>query len=134
MGNCIFCHIAEGKVEAKKVFETESTLAFFDINPAAAYHTLVIPKQHYPDIFHCPEPVLKDVMSAIKQVAELYQEKLGLTNLQIINSSGRAAQQDIFHLHFHMVPREIGDGQDIKWTTYPEYRSQFDQFLKKLAD
>ncbi len=132
MENCPFCRIARGELQAWKVLETESALAFFDINPASLYHTLVIPKTHYPDIFDCPEPVLKDVMALVKQVANLYHDKLGLTDIQIVCSSGSAAQQDVFHLHFHVVPRAAGDGQDIKWITHPEYRSQFDQLLKQL--
>ncbi|NLG37752.1 MAG: HIT domain-containing protein, partial [Clostridiales bacterium] len=61
-------------------------------------------------------------------------DKLGINNVQIINSSGAEAQQDVFHIHFHIVPREEGDGQDINWTTHKEWRDKFDDLLNKLSE
>jgi histidine triad (HIT) family protein len=61
------------------------------------------------------------------------KKKLGIKNLQVINSSGAEAQQDVFHVHFHIVPRKIGDGQDIRWITHPEWQEKYDQMLNKLA-
>lgn len=62
----------------------------------------------------------------------LYNDKLGIKNVQIINSSGPEAQQDVFHFHFHVVPRTLGDNQDIKWTTHKEWREKFDDLLAKI--
>ena len=67
-------------------------------------HTLVIPKNHYENIFDIPEEELKEVMTGIKRVAVLFSAKLGINNVQIINSSEAEAQQDVFHAHFHLVP------------------------------
>jgi histidine triad (HIT) family protein len=72
-------------------------------------------------------------MSALKEVVDLYQKRLGIENLQVVNSSGSEAQQDVFHLHFHIVPRRQGDGQDVKWTPHLEMRAGFDEMLAKLA-
>lgn len=132
MKDCIFCQIVKGEAPSWKVYETDSAYAFLDIHPVNAYHTLVIPKRHYKDIFEIPEDELLDVMSALKQVVDLYQERLDINNLQVVNSSGVQAQQDVFHLHFHIVPRHRGDGQDVRWTPHPEMRDQFDTLLAKL--
>lgn len=134
MSDCIFCQIVRGEAPSWKVLETDAAYAFLDIHPVNKYHTLVIPKAHYRDLFDAPPEALKSVMELVKQVADLYREKLGIQNVQIINSSGAAAQQDVFHIHFHIVPRHRGDGQNIRWKTYPELRERFDEMLKALED
>ena len=103
MDDCIFCKIVAGEIPAAKVYETESAIAFFDINPANEYHTLVIPKEHHRDIFDISKDALQGVISTLKDVVDLYREKLGLENVQIINSSGADAQQDVFHIHFSIL-------------------------------
>lgn len=130
--DCIFCKIVKGESKSWKVYENESVYAFLDINPVNEYHTLIIPKRHYKAIFDIPEDELKEIMSVVKKLAVLYNTKLGIKNVQIINSSGVEAQQDVFHIHFHLVPRKSGDNQDIKWTTHKEWRPKFDELLSQL--
>jgi len=130
--DCIFCQVATGEAQSWKVYEAEHAYAFLDINPVNEFHTLVIPKRHYTDIFSVPEDQLLNLVSAVKHVVDLYRERRGIQNVQIINSSGAEAQQDVFHLHFHIVPRHTGDGQDVKWYPHPEMLEQFDKMLKKL--
>ncbi|MCY3711159.1 MAG: HIT domain-containing protein [Caldilineaceae bacterium] len=132
MDDCIFCQIAQGTADSWKVYETDSAYAFLDIHPVNEYHTLVIPKNHYVNIFDVPEHELVQVISALKHVVDLYHDRLGIGNVQIVNSSGAQAQQDVFHLHFHIIPRYKGDQQDIHWSTYPEMRARFDQLLARL--
>lgn len=132
MEDCIFCKIAKGEAKSWKVYENEKVYAFLDIHPASEYHTLVIPKKHYKNIFDIPEAELNEITIVIKKVVDLYNKKLGIENVQIINSSGAEAQQDVFHVHFHIVPRRIGDGQDVKWTTHPEWQEKFDNLLDKI--
>jgi histidine triad (HIT) family protein len=112
MSDCIFCKIIEGKIPSYKVYEDENTFAFLDIHPASRYHTLVVPKKHFDNIFDTPSQDLQQIMIAIKKITDLYKTKLGIENLQILNSSGSEAQQDVFHTHFHIIPRSLGDGQD----------------------
>jgi histidine triad (HIT) family protein len=132
MRDCIFCKIVEGKAKSWKVYENESVYAFLDIHPVNEYHTLVIPKNHYDNIFDIPEHELKEVIGVIKKLVTLFNSKLGISNIQIISSSGFEAQQDVFHMHFHIVPRKKGDKQDIKWATHPEWMEKYDQLLEKL--
>ena len=132
MENCIFCKIVSQEAPSWKVYETDSVYAFLDINPVNEYHTLVIPKKHHKDIFDTPGDVLAQIAKVIKHITSLYQKKLGIENVQIVNSSGSQAQQDVFHIHFHIVPRYRGDGQNIKWTPHPEWRDRFDQLLEAL--
>lgn len=133
MDKCILCEIVQGREPSWKVYEDESTYAFFDIDPVSEYHTLVVPKEHYADVFAISEASLLEVARTIKTVVSLYESKLGLRNIQIVNSSGVDAQQDVLHVHFHLIPRALGDGQDIKRRTHPEYRERFDELLTRLG-
>jgi histidine triad (HIT) family protein len=69
----------------------------------------------------------------VKKLTTLYKEKLGVKNVQILNSSGSEAQQDVFHVHFHIVPRHKGDGQNIKWNPRIELREKFDKMIDGLS-
>lgn len=133
MSDCIFCKIVRGDAKSWKIYENSSTYAFLDINPFTAYHTLVVPKTHYRDVFEMPEENLMEVVRTVKIVVGLFETKLGVRNVQILNSSGADAQQDVFHAHFHVVPRSAGDGQDLSRVTHPEFRGRFDEMLEQLA-
>ncbi len=133
MNDCIFCKIVNGEAKSWKVYENKNVYAFLDIHPASKYHTLVIPKRHYTNIFDIPENELKGVISVVKRLVNLYEDKLGIKNVQIINSSGSEAQQDVFHAHFHIVPRKKGDGQDVKWITHPEWTKEYNEMLRNLG-
>ena len=132
MDDCIFCKIVAGEAPSWKVYETDRVYAFLDINPVNPYHTLVIPKKHYQDIFDTPADELKEIIFVIKHLTTTYKYELNLQHIQIVNSSGREAQQDVFHIHFHIVPRELGDGQNIRWKTKPELRGDFEAYLAAL--
>ena len=132
MDDCIFCQVARRERESWTVHETDAALAFLDINPVSEYHTLVIPKRHAADLFAVAEADLLGVMSALKHVVDLYRGRLGIQHLQVVSSSGSEAQQDVFHLHFHIVPRRAGDGQEVNWTRHPELRERFDGQLARL--
>lgn len=130
--DCIFCSIVNGEAPSWKVYENDYVYAFLDINPVSKYHTLIIPKKHSKDIFDIPDEDLREVISVVGKLCKLYKDKLGISNIQIVNSNGAEAQQDVFHLHYHIVPRAIGDGQSIRWKTHQEWRENFDEMLKKL--
>ena len=130
--DCIFCKIVAGEIKSWKVFENGQVFAFLDTHPASKYHTIIIPKMHYKNIFDIPKETLEEVIGVVKEIVILYNNKLGLENVQIISSSGSEAQQDVFHFHIHIVPRQKGDGQDIVWKTHSEWTENFDQLLANI--
>lgn len=134
MKECIFCKIVRQEAPSWKVYEDELTYAFFDINPVNPYHTLVIPKAHFVNLFDTPPETAQAVMNTAKRVIDLYAARLGMQNFQLISCAGEAAQQDVFHLHVHIVPRQFGDGQDVVWQVHPEMRPQFDDLLARLDE
>ncbi len=133
MKDCIFCRIAKHEEEAWIVHETESSCAFLDARPMGAYHTLVIPKIHFEEIFDIPLKDLQELVGALKHVVDLYREKLGIKDVQILSNNGAAAQQKVFHFHFHIAPRSAGDGQDLHWKTNPRLTKEYDALLERLG-
>jgi histidine triad (HIT) family protein len=132
VGGCVFCEVVRGDAPSWRVYEDEAAYAFLNIFPASEWHTLVVPKAHHVDVFDTPVEELVAVTRAVKHVVDLYQRVLRITDVQIINSSGAQAQQDVFHVHFHIVPRQRGDGQDVQWSMHPEWRGRFDEMLSRL--
>ena len=130
MKECIFCRIAAGKSNCWKIMETPHTLAFLDINPVSRYHTLVIPKNHYSNIFDINDAELREVISTVGEVAKKLQIKLGINNVQILSNNGREAQQDVFHLHFHLIPRSSGDGQNLKFISKSPSGDEFAEMIR----
>ncbi len=110
MDSCIFCAIAAHQQPAEIVYEDERTMAFLDINPANPGHTLVIPKRHAATLFEIDEEDAAAVMRTTVRVARAIRAALAPDGLNLVQSNGRAAGQEIFHLHVHVIPRWVGDG------------------------
>ncbi len=111
---CIFCSIAAGEAPAQIIGETERTLTILDLRPAADGHALVIPKRHCADVLDCPGDLLGELIAEAARTARLLKDRLGASGVNILNANGRTAQQTVFHLHFHVVPRYEGDGLDLQ--------------------
>ena len=103
MDNCIFCKIVDGSIPSKKVYEDELIVAFYDLEPQAPVHVLVVPKQHIScadEIDESNSSVVAHIFTKIPQIAKT----LGLENgYRIINNCGEDAGQTVKHLHFHML-------------------------------
>jgi len=105
---CIFCRIAQKQVPASLVFEDEKVVAFLDIRPLNEGHTLVIPKAHYESIFEIPLDYITYLHGITKQVALAVKKATKADGISVIQQNGKAAGQDIFHLHVHVIPRYEG--------------------------
>jgi len=109
MKETIFTKIVAGEIPSTRIYEDESTFAFLDIAPNALGHTLVIPKEPFENIYEIPDDVLSRVMSTVKKVSIAAKAGLGADGIKIFMNNGEAAGQDVFHVHFHVVPRFKGD-------------------------
>ena len=102
--DCIFCKIIAGEIPCEKVMETETILAFKDINPAAEEHILIIPKKHIESIDAIEEShssYLSDMFIAARKIAEI--KDLSRQGYRLIVNNGKAAGQMVFHLHMHII-------------------------------
>ena len=114
--DCIFCKIIAGEAPCHKIYEDEETLAFLDIAGDAEGHTLVVPKQHAETLMDCEEETCARLMETVRRVSRHYVEHCGYQGINVLNASGKSAQQSVPHLHFHIIPRRKDDGLN----TWPE--------------
>jgi len=117
--DCLFCKIVAGEIPATIVAEDERTIAFMDINPATHGHALVIPRAHAADVFAIDPDDLQAVVVAAQRLAQRAREQLGAAGVNLLNSSGRAAWQTVFHFHLHVIPRYDGDPLRLPWIPAP---------------
>ncbi len=108
--NCLFCKIIKKEIPAEIVYEDNSTLAFLDINPRNPGHVLVIPKNHYGDIFEVNDSELRELIVSVKRLAVASKNGMKADGISISQSNGAAAGQVISHLHFHVIPRFESEG------------------------
>ena len=113
--DCIFCAIVAGEIPAIKVYEDEDVLVFMDIAPANPGHTLVIPKQHYRNIFDMPTEIGSKIMQAAILIANAIRTALKPDGLNLFQSNEAAGFQTVFHFHLHLIPRWEGDPLRLPW-------------------
>ena len=101
--DCLFCKIAAGEIPSKKVYEDEQVCAFYDIDPQAPVHVLLIPKAHIASAAEIT-PENSAVVSHIFEVAAQIAKELGLADgFRIVSNCGDSAGQTVKHLHFHLM-------------------------------
>ncbi len=110
MTDCIFCKIIKGEIPCAKVFEDSDVIAFLDISPVNPGHTLVVPKKHYETLMDLPDDLACKVMKALKKIVSAVKEAVDADGININQSNLKPAGQLIPHVHFHIIPRNIGDG------------------------
>lgn len=107
--DCLFCAIAAGEIPSKKVYEDDLCYAFYDIDPQAPVHFLVIPKDHIPSVAGIDDSnsaVVAHIFAVIAKVAK----ELGLDSYRVVSNIGEQAGQSVPHLHFHVL-----SGRDMTW-------------------
>lgn len=110
MDSCIFCSIVAGEAEAFVVGSSSTAVAFLDIAPLSRGHTLVVPTRHVTDLLEGGAEVLHEVAPLVEEVARLLVGRLGADGLNLFQSTGAAAGQEVPHFHVHLVPRWRDDG------------------------
>ena len=128
---CIFCKILNGEIPSYKIYEDEYTYAFLDIADDYEGHTLVIPKGHYENVLDIPTELLQKVIATTQLVAKHYVDNCGFSGVNICNASGVDAEQSVFHLHFHILPRKKDDGRK-NWVDYDKLNSDMLALCEKL--
>jgi histidine triad (HIT) family protein len=106
---CIFCQVISGKVQAKKIFEDEKTIAILDINPANPGHVLLFPKEHYTVMPQVPESEIAHIFVVAKSLSNTVLRSLEARGTNIIVANGPAAGQKAQHFMVHIIPRKEND-------------------------
>lgn len=105
--NCLFCKIIKGDIPSYTVCETDNVKVFMDINPMAKGHLLVIPKEHYTNLFDIDNDILRKIDDVIREIYPKLKEKLGAEGVTRLQNNELG--QEVKHYHMHLVPRYKGD-------------------------
>ena len=113
--NCIFCKIAAGEIPSATIYEDGDFRVILDIEPASKGHALILPKEHYANLYELPEELASKVLVVAKKVVTAMTEVLGCDGYNVLQNNGEVAGQTVFHFHMHLVPRYKDDQVNIKW-------------------
>lgn len=128
--NCIFCKIANGEIPSYTVYEDDDFKVIFDISPASKGHALVIPKEHYKNLFELDESIASKALVIAKKVATELSTELDCDGFNLLQNNEEIAGQTFFHFHIHLIPRYKND--NVKFTTTPGEIDK--EFAEKLAE
>ncbi|MDQ0159932.1 HIT family protein [Alkalibacillus salilacus] len=119
MSDCIFCKILDGEIPSAKIYEDDDVYAFLDISQVTEGHTLVIPKKHCEDVFDLDEDTAAKLFKAVPNIARGIRSAFNPQGLNMLNNNGSFADQSVFHVHLHLIPRyDESDGFKSKWQTH----------------
>ena len=116
--NCIFCKIANGEIPTNTIFEDEDFRVFMDVAPATKGHALVVPKNHYADIYEIEPEVLGKAAKVAQKVIKHATKVLGCEGYNLMQNNGEVSGQTVFHFHLHMIPRyeNMDNTNLLSWT------------------
>ena len=132
--NCIFCKIANGEIPSKTLYEDEKFRAILDLGPATKGHALILPKDHYKNLYELPEDYAADAIKLAKKMMTQMTEKLGCEGFNLVQNNGELAGQTVFHFHMHMIPRYQNDGQTIGWKPGEPTQEELEEIRKQIVE
>lgn len=115
MSDCIFCKIAAGEIPSATLYEDEEFRVILDLGPASRGHALILPKQHYANLYEMPDELLGKAFSLAKKIGEGLKKALNCDGLNLVQNNGVAAGQTVFHFHIHLIPRYDHDQVGLGW-------------------
>lgn len=113
--DCIFCKIAAGEIPSATLYEDDDFRVILDLGPASKGHALIIPKEHYSNIYDIEDETAAKAMVLAKKMITKMTEALGCDGYNIVQNNGPCAGQTVFHFHMHLIPRYEGDQVGLGW-------------------
>ena len=101
--DCIFCKIANGQIGSDTVYEDECFRAILDLSPAVKGHVLILPKEHFDDLFEADDETIGKALKLAKKLGAAVKKALGCDGINIVQNNGEAAGQTVHHLHIHIA-------------------------------
>lgn len=135
--DCIFCGIVAGEISSTTIAQSERVIAFMDINPVTPGHALAVPRSHATDLFDITTDDLAACVHLAQQIAGRAKDRLGADGVNLLNCSGEAAKQTVFHFHIHVIPRfKDQPGKDaigLPWDSVPGNPDEIERIGKLLS-
>lgn len=132
--DCIFCKIANGEIPSRTLYEDENFRVIMDLGPATQGHSLILPKEHYANLFELPEETAGKAMIVAKKMASMMKEKLVCDGFNLVQNNGECAGQTVFHFHMHLIPRYRNDNQKILWDATSPTQEELDAIWKQITE
>ena len=132
--DCIFCKLANGEIPTRAIYEDELFKVFMDASPVTRGHSLIVPKNHYDNLYSLGDEEAKAIMPLAKKLATKMTDVLHADGFNILQNNGTVAGQSVFHYHLHLVPRFKDDGHEGKldWGHLELADDQLDEIMNSL--
>lgn len=132
--NCIFCKLANGDIPTATLYEDDDFRVILDAGPAAKGHALIIPKEHYANLYELSDELAAKVLVLAKRMITKLTDILGCDGYNIVQNNGAAAGQTVFHFHLHMIPRYKDDGVGVAWKAGELKEEDKEELLAKMKE
>lgn len=132
--NCIFCKIAAGEIPSATLYEDQDFRVILDIEPASKGHALILPKEHYANLYELDDEVAAKALVLAKNMITKLTTVLGCDGYNIVQNNGPAAGQTVFHFHMHLIPRYENDSVKIGWKMGKLTDEDREEILKKISE
>lgn len=131
--DCIFCKIAAGEIPSRKIYEDKDLIAIMDLSPTSKGHSLIIPKEHYTNIYDIDEEIAGKVMKTAKKLATKMTVALNCDGFNLLQNNGETAGQTMFHFHMHLIPRyKDADNNMLKFTSVSFSDEEMDSIREQI--
>lgn len=132
--NCIFCKIAAGEIPSATLYEDDDFRVILDIEPASKGHALIIPKEHYANLYELDDELAAKAMVLAKKIITKLTDILECDGYNVLQNNGPAAGQTVFHFHMHLVPRYKNDNVKIGWKLGKLTDNVKEEILNKICE
>ena len=132
--NCIFCKIANGEIPSATLYEDDDFRIILDLGPASRGHALLLPKEHYENLYMLPDELAAKALPVAKKMITKLTEALGCDGYNVVQNNGETAGQTVFHFHMHLIPRYKGDQVGLGWKMGELTDEERDDILAKLRE
>ncbi len=132
--NCIFCKIAAGDIPSATLYEDEDFRVILDIEPASKGHALILPKEHYANLYELDDEVAAKALVLAKKMIHKLTPILGCEGYNIVQNNGSAAGQTVFHFHMHLIPRYKEDNVKIGWKMGKLTEEEKEEILRGIQE
>ena len=130
--NCIFCKLANGEIPTNRIYEDEDFSIILDASPATRGHALILPKQHFKNLYELDDATASKVLVLAKKAAAHMTEVLHCDGFNLVQNNGETAGQTVFHFHMHLIPRYQYGDSILEWTHQSFSAEEMQQFCEDL--
>ena len=132
--DCIFCKLANGDIPTNALYEDDIVKAIFDLSPASMGHIIIMPKEHFDNLYSIDEETAAHVFKVATRLAKAIKEALNCDGMNILQNNEEIAGQTVFHFHMHIIPRYLGDNVKFSWNQGKISEDEIKDLKKKIQN